>query len=172
MADNIEVKAKLEAGQATRIRVLAQTRANSPVQRLQQTDTFFHAPSGRLKLREFATGEAELIAYHRPDRAGPKHSRYVVVPVTDVLAMRAALEMTMGVRGVVRKTRDLFVIGQTRVHLDRVEGLGDFLELEVVLTAGQTVADGAQVAQRFLAEFEVSASSLVEPAYIDLLHAK
>lgn len=135
---------------------------------LEQEDVFFHCSRGRLKLRRFAD-RAELIAYERPDAAGPKQSRYVVYATADPDGLQNALSLAPGVRGVVRKRRTLYLIGPTRVHLDRVEGLGDFVELEVVLSEGQEVGEGLAIARRLMAELGISESQLVDKAYIDLL---
>jgi len=137
---------------------------------LEQEDVFFHCSRGRLKLRRLP-GRAELIAYERPDAAGPKESRYVVYPTDDPDGLQNALSLAPGVRGVVRKRRTLYLIGPTRVHLDRVEGLGDFVELEVVLSEGQDVAEGLTIARRLMAELGISEGQLVDKAYIDLLAA-
>jgi adenylate cyclase len=136
---------------------------------LEQEDVFFHSPRGRLKLRRLGAGRAELIAYERPDAAGPKESRYVVHPTTDPEGLQNALAMALGIRGVVRKHRTVYIIGRTRVHLDRVQGLGDFVELEVVLSDEQDVGDGFVMARRLMAELGIPESQLVEKAYIDLL---
>jgi adenylate cyclase class IV len=71
--------------------------------------------------------------------------------------------------GRVRKTRLLLLAGSTRIHLDRVEGLGDFLELEVVLRDDQTESDGRSFAQALLARLGVAPSQLIAGAYLDLL---
>jgi adenylate cyclase class IV len=73
--------------------------------------------------------------------------------------------------GRVRKTRLLLIVGATRIHLDRVEGLGDFLELEVVLRDGQTAEEGEAVAAQLLRELRIAPSQLVAGAYLDLLAA-
>jgi len=135
---------------------------------LEQEDVFFHCPHGRLKLRRLP-GRAELIAYERPNDAGPKESRYVVYPTTDPDGLQTALSMALGIRGVVRKRRTLYLIGPTRVHLDRVEGLGDFVELEVVLAENQGIGNGFVTARRLMAELGIAESELVDRAYIDLL---
>ena len=167
MADNIEIKAGV--ADLARVRALAERLDVRERFRLRQTDTFFHAPLGRLKLREFADGSAELIGYDRPDTAGPKHSRYRKVSVAEPGALTAALALTLGVRGVVRKERDVLIVGQTRIHLDEVEGLGSFVELEVVMERGQSHADGDRIARRLLDALEVSDADLISCAYIDLL---
>lgn len=167
MKRNIEIKAAVTDLAAIQVKV-ASLADGQPVV-LEQEDVFFHSPRGRLKLRRLAGGRAELIAYERPDAAGPKESRYVVYPTCDADGLQNALSMALGVRGVVRKHRTLYLIGPTRVHLDRVEGLGDFVELEVVLSEKQDVGDGTVVARRLMAELGVPESQLIEKAYIDLL---
>ncbi|KAK2519374.1 hypothetical protein Q9966_014000 [Columba livia] len=86
--------------------------------------------------------------------------------------VEAVLGQALGVLGVVRKERLLFLVGQTRVHLDSVEGLGDFLELEVVLTEEQSVEDGERVACELMKELGVEEEDLISGAYLDLLLAK
>jgi homotetrameric cytidine deaminase len=95
-----------------------------------QRDTYFHVPSGRLKLREEEPGEAHLIAYARPDDASVRVSAYRVVPAPD--GTLAALSETLGVDVVVEKRRHLLLWETVRIHLDEVEGLGSFVELEAV----------------------------------------
>ena len=77
--------------------------------------------------------------------------------------------MALGVRGVVRKKRYLYLAGQTRIHLDDVEGLGQFMELEVVLRDGQSDADGQSIAEDLMAKLGVRTEDLLEGAYMDLL---
>jgi len=114
---------------------------------------------------------AELIAYLRPEGDGPKVSEYMRAPVEAPHLLNAALASSLGTRGVVRKTRSLYRIGQTRVHLDAVEGLGEFLELEVVLRETQSVNEGEEIARKLLAMLGVSPRQLVAGAYIDLLES-
>ena len=121
------------------------------------------------KLREFADGGGELIAYRRSDTTGPKCSHYRVVPVADPRALDDALGLVPGRRGVVRKRRELFLAGQTRIHLDEVDGLGAFIELEVVLEEGQPESRGGEIARGVLEALGVSDRQLVADAYIDLL---
>ena len=81
------------------------------------------------------------------------------------------LTRACGTLGRVRKRRILVLVGGTRVHLDSVEGLGDFLELEVVLRPGQTVAEGEAIARDLMAQLGVPEQALVSGAYLDLLRA-
>src|SRR5262245_36938128 len=105
-----------------------------------QTDTYFAAATGRLKLREVEGEGAYLITYARPDEAGTRVSDYEVVPVSEPDALRRALASSLGVRTVVRKRRELWLFQNTRIHLDAVDELGNFLELETVVQ-GMTLAD-------------------------------
>lgn len=82
------------------------------------------------------------------------------------------LTKTLGVVGTIKKTRTLYLTGQTRIHIDAVEGLGDFLELEVMLREGQTEEEGKRIANQLLAEFGVDARDKIAVAYVDLLAAK
>jgi len=167
MPRNIEIKARVESVDKLlpRVRAIADTGPTEIV----QDDTFFSCPNGRLKLRAFSETSGELIFYQRPDRAGPKESFYVISPTASPNTLREVLSLAFGQCGRVRKHRTLFMVGRTRVHLDRVEGLGDFLELEVVLSEDETTESGVRVAHELLAKLGISPQQLIEGAYVDLL---
>lgn len=166
MPRNIEIKARITSVEALLPR--AQALAGGAPESLVQDDSFFQVPHGRLKLREFADGSAELIHYHRPDSAEAKASDYVRVPVPDPAALREALARGCGLLGRVRKQRWLLLAGQTRIHLDRVAGLGDFMELEVVLRDDQTDAEGAAIAEALMRELGLASAERLAGAYLDL----
>jgi adenylate cyclase class IV len=167
MPRNIEVKARITSVEAVLPR--AQQLADGAPELIQQDDTFFTVPHGRLKLREFADGSAELIHYHRPDHGDTRASDYVRVPVPDAHALREALARSCGVAGRVRKQRWLLLAGATRIHLDRVDGLGDFMELEVVLADDQTDAHGTAVAEKLMHALGLAGAERLGGAYLDLL---
>jgi predicted adenylyl cyclase CyaB len=167
MPTNIEIKARVDDEEALerRIRRLSDT----GVVVLEQEDTFFHTPGRRLKLRTFADGTGELISYQRDDALEPKRSDYLIARVEAPRVLGAVLESALGVRGTVRKTRSLSMVGTTRIHLDRVEGLGVFIELEVVLQAGETEEDGRATAAAIMEKLQIPRDRLVAGAYVDLL---
>lgn len=167
MARNIEIKARATAFEEQA--QIATCIADSPPALIEQTDTFFHVPRGRLKLREFGNGTGELIQYSRADSFGPKQSTYVRSPTHEPQSLKEALTTALGVRAVVKKRRTLFLVGQTRIHLDEVMGLGRFIELEVVLRPEQTEEDGVVVAERLMSELGVQQADLVAGAYVDLM---
>jgi len=167
MARNIEIKARIESVEA----VLPQVKAiaESGPTEIVQDDTFFNCPNGRLKLRAFSETAGELIFYQRPDQTGPKESFYVISPTASPNTLREVLSLAYGQSGRVRKHRILFLMERTRIHLDRVEGLGDFIELEVVLSEGEPAEAGVNVARELLAKLGIPPEQLIEGAYVDLL---
>jgi predicted adenylyl cyclase CyaB len=169
MARNIEIKAAVRDF-APLIDTLRRLGAGPP-RELEQEDTFFSCPAGRLKLRRLPDGSGELIHYARPDAAGPRESRYLRVATPEPDRLRAVLAAAHGVTGVVRKHRTVYLLGRTRVHLDDVEGLGRFLELEVVLDDAEPADAGVEAARALLAALGIGEEQLVAPAYVDLLRA-
>jgi adenylate cyclase len=167
MPRNVEIKARLREPRRTLdlVRKLAGTGETL----IEQEDTFFPVPRGRMKVRRFSGGRGELIVYDRPDRAGPRSSDYHVVPTDRPDELREALATALGEAGTVRKRRRLYLTGQTRIHLDEVEGLGRFLELEVVLRPGQPAGEGEREARRLMRRLGVEEEDLVPRSYVDLL---
>jgi homotetrameric cytidine deaminase len=137
---------------------------------LRQRDTYFAAPRGRLKLREQEPGGAELIAYDRPDAAEARESRYRITPVTDASAVRETLDAALGTTVVVDKRRHLLLYEGVRIHLDHVEGLGDFVELEGVADDGSDLARERDRVEQLRAELAIEDEAIVATGYADLLH--
>ena len=167
MARNIEIKACVPDPAALRVRAAALT--DTPAELISQEDTFFRVPLGRLKLRVITPKHGQLIYYQRPDAAGPKQSDYHIAVTAEPQTLKNVLARSLGVRGVVTKQRWLYLVGPTRIHLDQVEGLGSFMELEVVLEDDQSPAEGQAIAADLMAQLGIQDQHLVEGAYIDLL---
>jgi predicted adenylyl cyclase CyaB len=167
MPSNIEIKAR--ARDFNGIRSRAEALADTAVEVIAQEDTFFMVEQGRLKLRVRNPDAAQLIYYERPDQGSPKRSDYQIFETGDPEGLKLTLARALGVRGTIRKTRYLYLVGQTRVHLDDVEGLGQFMELEVVMRPGQADADGQRIARDLMSKLGVDPSDLLEGAYMDLL---
>lgn len=170
MARNVEIKASIESLESLIPRAAALSQ-EGPIE-LHQDDTFFRCETGRMKLRRFPEGVGELIFYQRLDQHGPKESFYVRTPTTDPDGLCEALTLAYGQVGRVQKHRTLFLSGRTRIHLDRVTGLGHFLELEVVLADEDTIEDGIAEARELMDRLGVTADQLIEGAYLDLLANK
>jgi adenylate cyclase class IV len=172
MARNLETKARC-GDLAELARVLERAGARF-AGRLEQTDTYFAVPVGRLKLREYthehpggrSMSGAELIRYERPDAARARVSDYVRTPIDDPLDCRQKLADDNGIRGVVRKRRDLWLVHSTRVHLDSVDGLGQFVELETVF-GDETEAAYRAEHDRICAVVGIDERDLLAGSYID-----
>jgi predicted adenylyl cyclase CyaB len=169
LPSNIEIKAY--ARNFAEIRRRAEALSDDPARIVPQEDTFFNTPQGRLKLRVLSANNGQLIYYTRPNQEGPKRSDYRISLTNDPENLKQVLGLAYGIRGVVKKTRYLYMVGQTRVHLDDVEGLGHFMELEVVLREGQSDAEGQAIAEDLMTSLGVEGSDLIEGAYMDLLEA-
>jgi len=170
MARNIELKARIASVEALLPR--AQVLAGGEAELIVQDDRFYACAQGRLKLRCFADGSGELIAYQRPDIAGSKLSDYLRVPTAHTQRLHEALARSLGQVARVRKQRWLLRVGATRIHLDRVEGLGDFLELEVVLRDDERAEAGSTTAQALRVALGVPAEACIAGSYADLLAAQ
>lgn len=167
MARNIEIKARIDSVDALASKVAAI--ANDGPSEIVQDDTFFQCEAGRLKLRTFSESYGELIFYRRSNQAGPKESFYVRSQTAEPASLRETLSLAYGETGRVRKHRTLYLVGRTRVHLDQVEGLGHFLELEVVLSDGESSQAGVEIAHHLMRQLGVESAQLIEEAYVDLL---
>ena len=167
MARNIEIKARIDS-LAELARKVAAIATSGPTEILQD-DTFFNCETGRLKLRAFPDGHGELIFYRRADQQGPKESFYLICFTPSSRLLREILSLAFGQSGRVEKHRTLFLVGRTRVHLDEVRGLGEFVELEVVLDDEESADAGIAEAQALMERLEIDPSRLIEGAYGDLL---
>lgn len=167
MARNIEVKARVR--DPARFRELVEAISDTPPVTLRQEDVFFGSPRGRLKLRKLGDGSAEIIHYDRADSHQPSHSEYFRAAVSDPLGLEEVLSRALGVRGVVRKERRLYRVDRTRIHFDRVENLGNFMELEVVLKPDESTETGSKTAEELLARLAIGEGDLIDKAYIDLV---
>jgi predicted adenylyl cyclase CyaB len=168
MPVNLELKASITK-KRTALKI-AETLHAKRIEVLRQTDTYFNVAVGRLKLREIAGERNELIYYRRPNRSGVRYSHYSVVPIEDGSCMKALLTSALGVRTVVRKKRTLFIYRNSRIHIDSVEGLGDYLELEV------QVQHGKRQARRIYVELRKNFSPVIERivpgSYSDIIEGR
>ena len=165
---NLELKAHDRDPAATAARCLALGATDGGV--LRQTDTYFAARRGRLKLRveEGALG-GELIAYRRDNATEAVKSGYVLAAVAAPEELAEALDAALGTVVVVSKRRHLFLWEGVRIHLDEVEGLGGFVEFEAVLPDAGDLATARAKVDRLRTELEISEDALVAVGYSDLL---
>jgi homotetrameric cytidine deaminase len=162
---NVEVKARdADPGRTLQL-ALALGASDEGV--LRQRDTYFARARGRLKLREQEGGGAELIAYARPDAEQARTSAYRIAAVADPDAVREALDAALGTRVVVDKRRHLLLYENVRIHLDEVEGLGAFVELEGVAAVDSDLTRERELVERLRGELQLGEPIAV--SYSDLL---
>lgn len=168
---NIEIKARFrDASQfQAAVEVARKLSGDERGEILVQRDVFFNCTTGRLKLRYEQGRVSRLIQYSRPDTADAKLSEFQLMTVAEPGLLEQMLRDSVGIRGIVEKTRHLFMIGQTRVHLDNVKDLGHFFELEVCLSPEQTIEHGNEIAQKLRKDFGIEEDQLMSGAYMDEL---
>ena len=168
MPRNLEVKAKIRSvreAQETARSINATFEGT-----LHQVDTYFNVPRGRLKSREINGARAELIFYERDEQSKHRESNYRVFPCAEISLLKEILEKSLGIRATVRKKRELFMYNSTRIHLDEVENLGSFLELESPVE--ESMEKAQEVVAFLVREFNLQDTDFVLGSYVDLLTSK
>jgi predicted adenylyl cyclase CyaB len=171
---NLEIK--VACNKATFTAVSARAVALGETSLLKQRDTYFNVPSGRLKLREIEKVEerrAELIGYSRPDDVGARYSVYhrAEIAIDQIDDLTKALRDTIGVRVVVAKAREVVLYRRTRIHLDQVENLGYYIELETVMAGGDSEADAESELAQVMSLIGIDGLPAIGGSYSDLLEA-
>ncbi len=163
---NLEFKANCDS-----LDMLRQRLANLQAEHrrtMKQLDTYFNVPQGRLKLREINAHEAQLIYYERSDLAESRYSNYQVCDISEPTAFMQIATMAWGVKGVVEKQRELWMFGDTRIHLDEVRDLGQFVELETVIR-DQTEGEAQAEHQLVKDALGIKEEDLISISYSDLI---
>ena len=167
---NVEIKARCEPSQAQRIRSILQDTADYRGED-RQRDTYFQVTTGRLKLRQ-GDIERALIQYDRPDRNGPKTSRYTLVPLTPPQdeRTREALANSLGILAVVHKIRHIFYDENVKFHVDFLEGLGHFVEIEVRDQEEAVEVEALrEQCEHHMRRFGIGPDALVSVSYSDMI---
>jgi predicted adenylyl cyclase CyaB len=164
---NIEIKARLKSISSAE-HIASRLAGGGHHTRLLQVDTYFNVPDGRLKLREDGVA-GELIYYRRPDAPGPSRCDYTIASIGSPVEVKGVLEAALGVRCVVRKHRAMYLHKNVRIHLDEVDELGSFLELEAVMPEGSTDKEGKSLVLNLMRAFGLKRDDLVDCSYCDLI---
>lgn len=176
---NLELKVQCEFGDLDSILERLHHLNCGTIDRFHQVDTYVEVAKGRLKLREFRSTafpevveRAELIAYARANTGGSRWSNYEVVPIAgdSATAMLRGLLLTHRELARIDKLRQVGVLGKTRVHIDRVEGLGAFVELETVVD-GQEDGAASTEHNQVIAALGLDRFPVVAGSYSDLAMA-
>ncbi|MDB5230223.1 MAG: hypothetical protein JWN76_1028 [Chitinophagaceae bacterium] len=135
-----------------------------------QIDTYFNVPEGRLKLRE-GNIEKALIFYNRPDRKGPKQSDFNLAPVNDSVLLKSVLTAALGIKVIVDKKREIYYIKNVKFHIDEVQGLGNFMEIEAgnKTDISKTKEALQKQCDYYIEALEIKEEDFIEVSYSDLL---
>ena len=164
---NIEIKARCE--DTARIRNILQQHDADFKGVDHQIDTYFDVPEGRLKLRN-GTIEQNLIYYRRPNTKEPKASEIQLVPVEHPEDLLSLLESAIGVDVVVDKKREIYFIDNVKFHIDKVQGLGTFVEIEAIDRDGSRDREELRAqCDKYLELFDLDETKLVALSYSDLI---
>lgn len=167
MVRNVEIKARCEDPSPIRETLIAEGADFRGTDH--QRDTYYRVPAGRLKLRQ-GNIEKALIRYHRPNRSGPKTSEVLLAPVVHDDALARVLADALGTLVVVDKVREIYFIGNVKFHIDSVEGLGRFVEIEAIDNTGDIPREELQrQCRHFMQAFGIREPDLVGDSYSDML---
>jgi predicted adenylyl cyclase CyaB len=168
--ENIEIKAKVT--NLGSLRQVVTTLNCHYVGLDQQTDTYFCTNSGRMKIRESSLSGTYLILYFREDIEGPKSSKYQLIPINDVSEVKTLLTKMLGIQVVVKKNREIFLYDNIRIHLDEVEDLGTFMELEAVMDKEYNDKNKEEIkVQHLLNTLGIKPEDLLSHSYRELVNA-
>ena len=167
MIQNIEIKARCADPRLIRDYLLSKHAIFKGADL--QRDTYFNVPNGRLKLRQGKIENA-LIHYQRDDKKGPKSSLVTLYPVSESNLLRSALEKALGVKVIVEKIREIYFIENVKFHLDIVQKLGNFIEIEAISDAGKIPEYKLHEQCNFyISEFGIREEDLLHNSYSDQL---
>ena len=165
MPANLEIKARISS--ISTAEMVARSIGAKHVGVLTQTDTYFYTRVGRLKLREIEEDHSELISYVRSESTDRRLSEYQIYLCSDPIHLKNVLTESLGIRSVVKKRRTLYLFQTTRIHLDEVEGLGSYLELESPIVNSRQ--DAEAVVEFLVSNFSVKEKDYIRSSYVDLI---
>lgn len=131
-----------------------------------QTDVYYKADSGRLKLRIINDRLGNLIFYDRGEKTGMKISKYIISQTKDHKELNSILRKQFKVLVIVNKKRDIYIHNNIRVHIDTVKGLGRFLEIEIIY---ENLSKAKEQMKGLISKFQLNENKFIKGSYSDLL---
>lgn len=162
---NIEFKAELR--DLDLARTVCRAIGATPVAAFEQTDTYYRLAAGRFKKRQVPGEMTEYIFYDRPDGTGPKLSHFTIYSEQEAQT-RFGLQ-PLPESGTVHKRREVFLLGNVRIHLDDVTGLGRFIEFEAMVSPEHPIPECARLVAELRATFGPVMGEAIACGYIDLV---
>lgn len=142
------------------------------VKTLQQTDVYFDIPKGRLKLRQINNEKTQLIYYERENTSKPKRSDVFIIEIPKNVTFMALLKRILEVKATVKKTREIYWHQRTQIHLDTVDSLGDYVELEKTLKNPKELEESVKLLEKLRKTLKINSENLERLSYGDLVNLK
>ncbi len=133
-----------------------------------QIDTYFNVNNGRLKLRE-GNIENSLIYYDRANKSGPKQSNVTLFRYDKGSTLKDVLVNSLGIFVVVKKQREIYFIDNVKFHIDKVDNLGNFVEIEAIGELNINKKELLRQCDKYLKMFDINKKDLIEESYSDML---
>lgn len=162
---NIEFKAELRDVEIAR--KACELIGAKKIGTIDQTDTYFKMPDGRLKRRETTDEHVEWIFYHRPDKSRPKLSNFTILSDRQAKTRWGTANLRPWLT--VKKRRELWIIDNTRIHLDCVDRLGSFIEFEAMVSAKYNVQECHTIVAHLREQFGPALGEPISVSYCDLM---
>lgn len=163
---NFEFKAKIK--NINNIKKIIEKIQARYLETLQQIDTYYNTKHGRLKIREINNIISQLIYYNRDEEKEFRWSEYQVYDVSQVSILKNILEKSLGIKGVVNKKREVYILENCRIHVDDVAELGNFVEFEY-MASDPSKNNAYEFISRLKAEFSGDIQEIHKNSYIDIL---
>ncbi|MBK7096012.1 MAG: class IV adenylate cyclase [Saprospiraceae bacterium] len=166
---NIEIKARCTDPKKTEEILLSNGAEFKGIDN--QTDTYFNVKEGRLKIRQ-GNIENALIFYSRKNDSGPKQSKFQLYQSSDIEKLIPILTNSLGILTIVKKHRKIFFIDFVKFHIDHLDGLGDFVEIEVGdLSDTKTVEELESTCNFYIDLLQIQEDDFLCSSYSDMIHA-
>lgn len=167
MKKNFEIKVKLDNQEKT-IKLLRMFCKGKKVikQRQFQEDIYYRVNKGRLKLRIIDGKTGNLIHYFRSNETGKRVSNYTISETNTPKELNTILSSLYGVLITVKKSREITIIDDTRIHIDKVNGLGNYLEIEIIFNSIKEARDRMR---GLIKSLELNEKAFIKVSYSDLI---
>lgn len=162
---NVEIKAELR--DLPLARAICHALKATKIATLEQTDTYYKLATGRLKKRECVGEPTEYVFYDRENRARPRLSHFTIYSENEASERFGATPMPVWV--VVKKTRELYMLGSVRIHLDSVQDLGTFIEFEALVSPSNNVARCHESVAGLRGSFAPVMGEIIAVSYSDMI---
>jgi len=163
MPTNLELKIRVISHQSIK-KILEQIGAEYKGM-LKQKDVYYSVPNGLLKLR-IENGSESLILHNRNENNKNRWSDFEFIKFANDNGEKFFSKL-FDVEVIVKKKRELFYYDDTRIHLDKVNNLGNFLELETLVINGKT--DAIKRFVKIIHILKLDESKQIRKSYRDLL---